>query len=187
MKYLIYLMLLLSLFACSSKQDMATVSGTVELNGSMTPDSILVGLYKVESQKFGELVDFTTTTNNAFTLHAKPGTYTLAAWAFGYENAKLNIFLPDVKSAAKASITLAQTALPEQIDKVSLVGDFNEWNWHEAVPMRKEAGLWKLDDTSVLDKEKSYKFICVNSNNILKIKACRYYRISIYGILKIFE
>jgi len=69
------------------------------------------------------------------------------------------------KTKAKVAFELPQEQLPEgiEVEKVSVLGDFNEWN-AEATPLKLlKSGKWKVTIDLDLDKKYAFRYF-VNDN-----------------------
>ncbi|MDM8521196.1 isoamylase early set domain-containing protein [Anaerolineales bacterium HSG6] len=65
------------------------------------------------------------------------------------------------KDNCKVSFELPEGQLPEgmEIEKISLVGDFNDWN-QEATPLRRlKGGTWKEILDLQIDQEYNFRYV----------------------------
>jgi len=159
-RFLAILAGLLLISGCSMKPDKAIVMGTILTAGKIQPDSFFVGLYgRVEGDQLGEPKFYSASIKPEFSLKADPGQYTLAAYAFGYETYRESVFIKDAKIKIEAKITLVPFGIKPDIKLVKLYGEFGNWMFDSAVPMKKEGGAWVLKDPSVIKKGQQYKFM----------------------------
>jgi peroxiredoxin len=164
-KYFILLALLTFLFMCTKTSKFTNLSGTITINSDVVGDSIYVGIYKsrrIGSSRYialGKPIHFSGSTDKTFSFDVLPGCYTLAAWSFGCEAIRQQIYVPESGQTIKAEITLVTKILPETINKVQLTGEFSKYNLQNSPEMIKKGDKWYPDDKSLVQTGKNYKFI----------------------------
>jgi peroxiredoxin len=159
-RILVILAGLLLISGCSRQPDKAVITGSILISGKTQPDSFFVGLFPmVEGDQLGEPNFLSASLKPEFSLEADPGKYTLAAYAFGYETYREPVFIPDAATRIEAKITLVPFGIKPDIKQVKLYGEFGDWMFDNAVPMKKKDGIWVLKDPSVIKKGQQYKFM----------------------------
>jgi hypothetical protein len=158
MKKLFAVMGVALLIVCA-KQEPSTVKGTVSFADGKKSDSLYVGLYRMSNHRpLGIPRYYQATTKPSFAFNADPGQYTIAVWAFGYEQYRGKILIIGLDDPITLDILLQRKGAPNKISKVLLVGDYCDWNDNLAVEMVKRGKVWKVPDQSVLKKGQAYKF-----------------------------
>jgi peroxiredoxin len=159
-RILVILTGLLLISGCSRKPDKAVVTGTILIAGKTQPDSFFVGLYHIaEGEQLSRPEFFSASIKPEFSLKVDPGKYLLAAYAFGYETYREPIFIADCKTKIEAKISLVPFGIKPDIKLVKLYGEFGQWMFDNAVPMKKEGSAWVLKNPSVIKKGQQYKFM----------------------------
>ncbi len=159
-RFFVILAGLLLISGCTRKPDKAVITGSILISGKTQPDSFFVGLFPmVEGDQLGEPNFLSASLKPEFSLEADPGKYMLAAYAFGYETYREPVFIPDAKTRIEAKITLVPFGIKPDIQWVKLYGEFGDWMFDNAVPMKKKDGVWVLKDPSVIKKGQQYKFM----------------------------
>ena len=77
------------------------------------------------------------------------------------------------KPVCKATFTLPVEAAPEA-KSVAVVGEFNDWNLDNAVPMKKSKGVFKAMVELETGKEYQFRYIADNENWINDSEADKY-------------
>jgi beta-lactamase regulating signal transducer with metallopeptidase domain/peroxiredoxin len=151
--------------ALTSAQSSASISGAISFKNGATPDSIHIGLYRdiphdwPVINRVGEPKQFLTLAKPNYSFDVKPGRYTIAAWAFGYERAYAEIVVPEQNSRIKIDFDLARKSLPGPVTEVKLTGDFCDWDEKKAPIMTKSGRQWIAPPAVAQKKGSTYKFI----------------------------
>ncbi len=155
----------LALFALTGATENTNISGTVSLQQANKPDSIYVGVYRIIPHDWpvidyvGEPYQLSTSTKANFSFQVKPGMYTIAAWAYGYERAFAEIIVRDEESKLRIDFSLVPKSLPGKVTQVKLIGDFCNWNKNNAIEMARTGDAWNVNGASYLKEGQAYKFI----------------------------
>ena len=166
MKKLTMIIAVLTLFfACTKNSKFTNLSGFISLNANVPVDSIYVGIYKarrVGTSPYTSLdkpIRYSASIKETFSFNILPGTYTLAAWAFGYEPLREQIYIPKSGENIKVEIKLDLKSLPEKIEKVQLTGDFCNFYVPDSPDMIKKGNQWIPNDPDLVQRGTKYKFI----------------------------
>jgi beta-lactamase regulating signal transducer with metallopeptidase domain/peroxiredoxin len=158
------LLIVISVFALTEAKNDATISGNVSFQDGKTPKSINIGVHRLMPHDLvvinyvGKPIQLSTQSESEYHFKVKPGTYTIAAWAFGYERAFAEIIVPDEKTRIKIDFSLSPQSLPGPVTEVKVIGQFCDWKMSKAIPINRKGDKWYLDETSRIIKGSSYKF-----------------------------
>ncbi|MBN1480097.1 redoxin domain-containing protein [candidate division KSB1 bacterium] len=160
----------IAVFALTGAQNNAIISGAITFQGGEQPQTIHIGLYRlmphdaVVIDYVGEPLQFSEQSKTSFSFDVAPGCYTMAAWAFAYERAFVEIIVPDEKSRININFNLAQKSLPGPVTDVKLTGDFCGWDERKALALKKSGIVWRVPDNINLAKGSEYKFLVSGMN-----------------------
>ena len=158
----------IAVFALTGSKISATVSGTISFQNGVQPDSVHVGVYRLIPTDWptidyvGDPFQYATLKKPDYRFHIKPGMYTIAAWAFGYERAFAEIIVQDEKSHITINFDLAPKSLPGKITDVNVIKVSDQpydLNPAKSVPMQRLGNVWQLHASKYMNSGEQYKFI----------------------------
>ncbi len=159
MKRLYILLFLLTLFSCSQTMKHPNISGKIKTEGNSSPNTFYVGLYNLSRFFIGEPLEFREQSEDSFSLDVAPGQYTLVVYTLETEMMRQHILIPDQNTRIRLEISLPPRGLDEDIESVTLVGEFCEWDQKKGVNLISREGIWTLGNESPLKKGDRYYFI----------------------------
>jgi len=168
-------------FALTGAQSSATLSGHITFQGGEQPDSIHVGVYRLMPHDWVVLdfiadpFQFFTLSKGTYSFDVDPGCYTLAAWAFGYERAFVEIIVPDDDSRININFDLAPKSLPGPVTSVKLIGEFCDWNPDTAMEMRQTGNQWVFSEPDLLAKGSQFKFMVSGTRRVPASESEKHY------------
>ena len=153
--------------SCSLKEQESTISGKVNLLNYSNDHDIKIGLYSF--QPYGNLgvpLSLLHQKSPTFKFNVEQGEYVLAIYSFNHEVNRTNIVIPDNKTQISLDIKIPQLSIGNDIRKVSIIGDFCNWDDDNEIVLTQKADKWVLSDTLLLDKGDQYRFIINNKQRI---------------------
>lgn len=169
MKNLSFILICLYLGITAVNAQKVNVDLTVKFNGAIKSDSIYLFFYPTTSVELEQALPIPEkqfvfhNLSNKFQLY--PGAYTMVGMAFGYIYLFTRIYIPP-SSDFNMEITFNPSIIGwggvseiEQINEVTLRGDFNAYGKNGEIPLTKKGNVWKLDEKpDVLKGAKEYTF-----------------------------
>lgn len=142
---------------------------TVKFNGAIKSDSVYLFFYSTTSTELNQALPVPEkqfvfhNLSNKFQIY--PGAYTMVGLAFGYVYLFTRIYIPPSPDF-NMEITFNPSIIGwggiteiEQINEVTLRGDFNSYGKNGEIPLTKKGSVWKLDEKpDVLNGAKEYTF-----------------------------
>ncbi|NQU85623.1 MAG: hypothetical protein HQ541_07670 [Mariniphaga sp.] len=155
-------------FAISAQE--VNVELTIKYHGDYKPDSVYIMFYPTVEVNLGErhpkpfIQLVTSELTNSFKIDA--GVYTLGVLAQGYKLLRTPIIVPNDKKNYKLEVLLNPQLIGwggitdiNQIEKVTIWGDFNNFQQPNEISLIREGNAWKLDPVpDVLEEGKCYTF-----------------------------
>ena len=153
-----------AVFVLTGAVDKGNVRGTVTLSGDTAPDSIYVGIYQLKKwgwdrYPFHDHIALSRSTSSDFSFRLERGAYCITAWAYGYDRAYTNFVVPDDKTPLLFDFELCPLSLPEDYEKVSVVGDFCDWRPQKALPLIFDGTVWQLESPAETKQGTRYSFL----------------------------
>ncbi|MFC2157065.1 redoxin domain-containing protein [Acidobacteriota bacterium] len=158
-RFIIILGLFLISFSCSQPESGPSISGSIQVQGDLNVGTYYVGLYNLSRFYIGDPIEFLEQAEPDFTFDVEPGQYTVVVYTFGTEKLKQHILVPDNHTRIQMEITLPPKGIEGEIDSVSLIGDFNEWNQRKALALTPHDGRWFLEGDPTLQSGDKYNYL----------------------------
>ena len=142
---------------------------TVKFNGAIKSDSIYLFFYPTTSVELGQRLPIPDKKLVIHELKSKfqiyPGAYTLGVLAFGSKPLNTRFYIPPLEDF-QMKLELNPQIIGwggiyhvDQINEVTLRGDFNGFGKNNEIPMSKNGDIWKLEKKpEILTEGKKYTF-----------------------------
>ena len=161
MKKLIRLVIIIIAIAgCSSKKEIF-LKGNVELKNSNLKKDIEIRLYNyLSKEREKDLIDLVKTNakgNYKIEIPEKNTKYMIHISYPNYESSRTEFIMIDENP--KLNAVLVPATISEKVTEVSLVGDFNDFNWKEAIKMDKIDNNLFVTEIEYSQSQMRYQFL----------------------------